>query len=502
MATKDSAAISQLKYYRQLAVDRQDKASVKLYNKMIKQQEAKEVQASNQDLKSKIASGDVVFNYNQFSSNPNDIQYIDAKTGKPIDMSKYTTATGGSIQEAPSTADFSKTRSVGDTTLIDKYEVVDNGKGSSILIEKGSKFPVPLAIYVDPQDPSKFFIGTEPQVRQKVIDYYKSLPGGNGIKQLKTELVSNKLLSKAKASNNNDVDQALQNSLRLKITNRSAEQWQKYSASAGSTTVLVPFQEELSAGGSLTSTDVNISITPQVQAQTEAKNFIKGMVGLDLDPKLATAYANQLNKLEKSRPSKTTTTRDPLTGSSYSTSVRGGVTEQEKARLLYKLLGNVVKKTPYETLVKNGGKAIQDAADLTKYAAAFGYKITTKDAVDRIIAADAAGSDINAEKEKIKQATIARYGHLAKAIEAGSTLKDIANQYIYYKSQLMETPADAITLDDADIQAALDAGGKLMSTNDFQIRLRKNPLWGKTKNAREEAASYANSILKSFGLSA
>ena len=262
------------------------------------------------------------------------------------------------------------------------------------------------------------------------------------------------------------------------------------------------FNDKLTGGGSLTTSGVSATTTLPAQLQAEAKAFIKGMVGLDLDPKLAAAYAKEINKLEKKRPDKLTTTRDPLTGSTYTTGTKGGVTEAEKSQVMYKLLAKVVKNTPYDTLIKNGGKAIQDASSLVQYAAAYGYKMSTKDAIDRTIAADAAGTDINAEKEKIKQATIARYGHLAKAIEAGATLKDIVQPYIYYKSQLMEVPDNSITLDDPDIQAAIDSNGKLMSTNDFQIRIRNNPLWAKTKNAREEAVGYANSILKSFGLMA
>ena len=438
----------------------------------------------------------VNINAAQFFENPQGNIYTDAN-GKPVDMSKQVTAFG-QVNLTPKVVDFTATKAVGSPADTDKY-VITESKGAKFLVEKGAALPVPMGIYVDPKDPSQYTVGPVTQVVDKVLADYQAQP--NGILNLKRMLASKtiKALPKTKASNNNNVDDALRAALRKKISTDSVNIWSNYSSGGFIASQFPTFNEALTGGGYDTTTGVNVSMTPAAQAQAEVKNFIKGMVGLDLDPKLAASYAKALNKLEKSRPDKTTTTRDPLTGNTYQTSVKGGVTQEEKARLLYKVLGNVVKKTPYETLVKNGGKAIQDAADLTKYAAAFGYKITTKDAVDRIITADAAGQDINAEKEKIKQATIARYGHLAKAIEAGSTLKDIANQYIYYKSQLMETPAENITLDDPDIQAALDTNGKLMSTNDFQIRIRKNPLWGKTRNAKEEAATYVNNILSSWG---
>ena len=39
-----------------------------------------------------------------------------------------------------------------------------------------------------------------------------------------------------------------------------------------------------------------------------------------------------------------------------------------------------------------------------------------------------------------------------------------------------------------------------MNLNDFQLALRKDPRWANTKNAKEEASGYVNTILSSFGL--
>lgn len=482
-----------------------DKKAYKMYDDAYNAIIARNKAVKSQSLSNQIASGQAQIDIDKFLENPSQNVYVDAN-GKPIDMSKLYTATGGALNTSTLVTPMSEFKNVGDSTDLANYDLVPTSrKGISVLAEKdptsGSGYKMgPRAIYVDPTDPSKYSIGTVSQVVDKVLSEYRAQP--DGIKNLKRLMVANKQLTKAKASNNNDVDEALRLALVKKITVDSAEQWSKYKEEGGATTQFVSFNDRLTGGGSLTTTGVNVATTDPAQARAEAKNFIKGMVGIDLDNKLAIEYSTALNKLESGRADKTITTRDPLTGNTYTKTVRGGVTQEEKAKLLYKTLSKVVKNTPYEVLVKNGGKAIQDAAELTKYAANFGYKITTKDAVNRIVAADAAGSDVRAEMEKIKQATIARYGHLTKAIEAGSTLKDIVQPYLYYKAQLMEVPQESLTLDDPDIQAALDSNGKLMNTNDFQIRIRKNPLWGKTKNAREEAAGYANSILKSFGLSA
>jgi hypothetical protein len=55
---------------------------------------------------------------------------------------------------------------------------------------------------------------------------------------------------------------------------------------------------------------------------------------------------------------------------------------------------------------------------------------------------------------------------------------------------------------DPTIQTALKNNGNkgAMNLTDFDRMLRNDPRWSKTQNAREEAAGYAQSILKSFGL--
>jgi hypothetical protein len=68
--------------------------------------------------------------------------------------------------------------------------------------------------------------------------------------------------------------------------------------------------------------------------------------------------------------------------------------------------------------------------------------------------------------------------------------------------QILEMPDNAINPFDSHIQKALRNDGKtgVMSITDFQKALKNDPRWATTKNAREEASGYANSILRSFGL--
>jgi hypothetical protein len=75
-------------------------------------------------------------------------------------------------------------------------------------------------------------------------------------------------------------------------------------------------------------------------------------------------------------------------------------------------------------------------------------------------------------------------------------------------SDTLELPRQSIGVFDKSIQKALTNEGKqgVMTYGNFELLLRNSPetssVWANTKKAKEEAASYANSILQSFGLMA
>jgi len=111
----------------------------------------------------------------------------------------------------------------------------------------------------------------------------------------------------------------------------------------------------------------------------------------------------------------------------------------------------------------------------------------------------------NLEAEALGIKTMAKtiYPNLSKLIDSGVKVSSLADQYAYYMGQTLELPDNSIDITrDTYIQNALKNGGQegSMNLNDFQLSLRKDARWAKTKNAREEASSYVNSILSSFGL--
>jgi hypothetical protein len=98
-----------------------------------------------------------------------------------------------------------------------------------------------------------------------------------------------------------------------------------------------------------------------------------------------------------------------------------------------------------------------------------------------------------------------RYPALAQRLQAGETLKQIADPYIQSQAKIFETNPNTINLTDASIQKALaskDAKGAptTMSVWQYEQGLRQDPRFLKTQAAQDTGMQMAHSVLKDFGL--
>jgi hypothetical protein len=175
------------------------------------------------------------------------------------------------------------------------------------------------------------------------------------------------------------------------------------------------------------------------------------------------------------------------------------------------VLTSAVRGIPIENIINGNGKIAQDVSELKVYASDFGINLDTKQALEKVISGLKPGGslttgNLDAQKKSIKEMSKAFYGKLAPLIDQGVKVSDISSQFAYYKSQMLEIPDSSISIFDEDIQQALknEGGDGVMTITDYRKLLRTNPktkpVFLKTKSAREEAAGYANEILRSFGL--
>jgi len=111
---------------------------------------------------------------------------------------------------------------------------------------------------------------------------------------------------------------------------------------------------------------------------------------------------------------------------------------------------------------------------------------------------------LDSQQQAIKNMAKSFYPNLSQIIDNGGTVSAVADQFASKMSNILEIPAQSLNVFDKRIQKALTNNGKpgVMTLGDFEVLLRNEPEWARTKNAKEEASSYATSILQSFGLMA
>jgi hypothetical protein len=159
------------------------------------------------------------------------------------------------------------------------------------------------------------------------------------------------------------------------------------------------------------------------------------------------------------------------------------------------------------TVSGNAGAAGADAAELERMAYDYGYKPTNpkffQEAAYKMAMGDAT---IDTYRDMIVTQTASQYPAYKDQILSGAvTTRDIASTYIDAMSRTLEIDPDTIDLKDDKIQKALtgvlDETGKPVgqSVYDFTVKLKEDPRWEYTKNAKDSAETTGLGILRAFG---
>jgi hypothetical protein len=216
-----------------------------------------------------------------------------------------------------------------------------------------------------------------------------------------------------------------------------------------------------------------------------AKDYLGSGVALNKND--IKAYVNELNALERKRP----------TVSRTGETIAGGLTADEKEQLALKYIGKYVTA---EGIQNVGGALGSNYRTINTLAGNYGIQLDK--AALRSLVLDSVSSKNGLENTQTKITNLAKvkYRALTPYIDQGLSVKDIANEYVARKAQLLELNPAGIRIDnDPDIQGAL-TGDALIPLYQFEKSLRNNPQWQYTNNAREEASNYALTILQDFGL--
>lgn len=378
-----------------------------------------------------------------------------------------------------------------------KYKVTQSGNTWILNSSEGEVF-----LYIDSKGDYKVL--NADQVRQA---YITNAGGAKGIDALRTKLYKANYMNETEFKFKDAT--ALNRAIIDAARNVSVEAVTNYTDMATPLTQSFDswLNKRVSMAGAAKEPTSGISLSTRMETNQDIDEFFVEYLGRKATEAEKTEYYNKVNAEEK----KAVRTVKVVGGKQVATGEQLDATDYYRIRAA--VLAPVVKGSAIEDVTKGNGKIAQDVAELKAFATDYGIKLDTKQALDRIVGGLKPGGalttgKLDAEKTAIREMSKAFYGKLTPLIDQGVKVSDIANQFAYYKGQMLELPDTAVSVFDEDIQAALknEGGDGVMTLTDYQKFLRTNPKtkqqWLKTKGAKEEAASYATEILKSFGLMA
>jgi hypothetical protein len=263
-------------------------------------------------------------------------------------------------------------------------------------------------------------------------------------------------------------------------------------------------QEDLkNAGLGGSEVDYNEYVTKRDEADSDLNRFFMDYVGRSASDEELNKYYKDLRALEKKNAQVSTSKNTDSGGTSKVTTGEYQLDAEDILQLQRGIAGKALDGSDIDVILKGGSKAAQDVNSTLAYAKKYGVTLSNKDALKYVSGSyrnnDKDTSKINAKLLAISKAT---YSNLSDVLSEDVDLDDLSANYKFTMRQILEIPESQIDVLNPTIQTALKNNGNkgAMNLTEFERVLKKDPRWGKTTNARETATSYANSILKNFGL--
>jgi hypothetical protein len=253
-------------------------------------------------------------------------------------------------------------------------------------------------------------------------------------------------------------------------------------------------EEDFKNAGKTSKTTYDMVQTTRQDAADEANQFFMQYFGRGATKQEHDEYYKLLRDAEQKAVRYTTTTAE-------GNQVTKGqlLTETDRTLIMGKVAGNALKGTDIDTVMKGGAVAAQNVDFILEIANQYGVRISRQQAMNYVANNLRTGQDLNSTKQKIVEIAKSNYKGIADKISDNVSVKELAGNYLWQKAQTLELNEEGMDVFDGDIQDAVNGN---MTMTDFKKKLRQNPKWAQTKNAKEEAANYATDILKSFGLMA
>lgn len=341
------------------------------------------------------------------------------------------------------------------------------------------------------------------KARKQIISDYQTLPGGT--ERLFKLLYDKKLIDQKTFESKDYSSVDFDKGLRYAINRAGVDALDKRDISGKlGTPTLDKFlsgsgiPSTSTGGGPKTGTERRETTRPD--ADEEANEFFIANLGRAATKQEKDAYFTALNAAEKKAVVKRTVTDGNVveTGSLLETT--------DKALILGRIAGDALAGTDLEVLAKSGAGVAQDINNLKTYANQYGITLSDEQAMGYVADNLKSGKDLQSKKAKIQKLAKIKYSNIADQIDDDTSVMDIASETMYKISSLTGMPLRSISINSEIVQKALANNGKPGVMPDYEVGLlvRTSPetkqKWLNSPAAREEAAGYANNILKTFGL--
>ena len=231
-------------------------------------------------------------------------------------------------------------------------------------------------------------------------------------------------------------------------------------------------------------------ITTRGDAKQILNDYLMDLIGRNSTPEEEEQFFSELSKGESKAVQ--TSVNGVVTGSVFS--------ETDRLFLAAKVARKSLTGIDVEGLLKSskGSQVAIQISQLQDASAAYGQPISSTEALKYVIAGVGEKDAVSKQIERMRLNSMTIYGNLKDHIKDGGTVRDITNQYAKIKERKLGIVIPN-SLVDKDVMAAVTREGGLMSTAEFNRQMQANPLWRQTDEARDVAADFANTILKSFG---
>jgi hypothetical protein len=160
--------------------------------------------------------------------------------------------------------------------------------------------------------------------------------------------------------------------------------------------------------------------------------------------------------------------------------------------------------TNYDPRMTGSGEAKEIEAQLRETYTAYGMPVSA-DKVDDFKRQIMAGRNtIGGIQQAVITAAKKHYSQFAEEIDAGLSIRDIADPFVQTMANTLEISPTDIGLSDKYIKQALsarDSSGKpaTMSLSEFERQLKNDARWGRTKQAKDETYSVLQQVGQDWG---